>query len=185
MKKVLSFIKKIIYKIFGKLRWFLLGFVLCFIVVLISQSNMSVASKLSAVKEENGKIIRETAIRNVQGFSVNDKGEAVIVSDFSGFGFEATFDIKSGETFQTGSYYISSDVLKDDSFIPSDTVITDDGNIYVIKPYYDDEWSNRVITKESIVQLSSDYRFVKEICEIPYEEVKRIIEDQEKVAKLK
>lgn len=170
MKKVLSFIKKIIYKIFGKLRWFLLGFVLCFIVVLISQSNMSVASKLSAVKEENGKIIRETAIRNVQGFSVNDKGEAVIVSDFSGFGFEATFDIKSGETFQTGSYYISSDVLKDDSFIPSDTVITDDGNIYVIKPYYDDEWSNRVITKESIVQLSSDYRFVKEICEIPYEE---------------
>ena len=170
MKKVFSFIKKIIYKIFGKLRWFLLGFVLCLLIATVPLTNTSVAFKITAIKDENGKVIHETAIRDVENFSVNNKGEAVIVSDFSEFGFEATFDTKSGETIQTGSYYISADVIKDDSFWPSDIVITDDGDIYVVRAYYDDFWNNRVITKESIVQLSGDYEYVKEICEIPYDE---------------
>ena len=170
MNKVFTVIKKIIYKIFGKLRWFLLGFVLCLIISVLPQTNISVASKLNAIKDENGKIIRETTIHDVEKFSVNSKGEAIIVSDFSEFGFEAMFDTKSGETIHTGSYYISADMLKDESFRPSDIVITDDGDIYAVRAYYDDAWKNRVITKESIVQLSGDYEYVKEICEIPYDE---------------
>ena len=169
MKKILLFIKKIIFTLCGKLRWFLLIYAVTFIFLVCTQTDNYISIRINGVTDDTKKPVKESEFKDVQAFSINDNGTVAVISDIGFYGYAAVYDIETKEK----DYAFTNDIFADkgnkDKFSPSNLVITDQGDIYAVRSYFQDRVS-KSFTKEGVVKLSKNYKFVEKICDIEYDE---------------
>lgn len=168
MKKILSLFKKIIYFLFGKIRWYLLLFAVSMIIFFCTQLDNYISVRINGVTDEGKNPIDETEFKDVQAFSVNDSGTVAAISDIGYYGYTAVYDIETKEKDYAFANGLCADAKKTDLFSPSNLVITNQGDIYAVRTYHqgtiDDSFK-----KESIVKLSKNYKYIDKICDIEYD----------------
>ena len=175
MKKMLLVLKKIITTLFGKIRWYLILLAAALIILGFTQTDNYITIRINGVTDENKEPISEAGFRDVQAFSVNDGGTAAAISDIGYYGYTAVYNIETKEKDYAFTNDIFADADNTDKFSPSNLVITDQGDIYAVRTYYESNIDN-TFTKESIVKLSRNYRFTDEICVIEYDGTKGELE---------
>ena len=175
MKKVLMFFKKIINTLFGKIRWYLvlLAFSLC--ISIITQIGNYIDIRINGVTDEHKVPINETEFKDVQAFSINDSGTLAAISDIGYYGYTAVYDIETKEKDYAFANDICTDAKNTDMFSPSNLVITDQGDIYAVRSYFQGSY-DKSFTKESIVKLSKNYKYIDKICDIEYDGTKGQLE---------
>ena len=89
--------------------------------------------------------------------------------------FHAVYDIETKEKEYAFTNDIYADAEKKDKFSPYNLVITDQGDIYAVRSYNKDSIDNS-FTKESIVKLSNEYKYIDQICDIQYDETEGQLE---------
>lgn len=169
MKKILSIIKKIIFAVCGKLRWLLLIYAVCWAFQIFTSVNICLNTQFSGITGEDGKVITETPVKMADNFSVNKKGIAVMTKD-NGISdrLMAYFNINTGETIHTYPLLVPIDTLKDEYFFPDKYVLTDDNTMYAVVKHTKGDYSDDVLTKETVVRVSDQHEYIDEICQIEY-----------------
>ena len=175
MKKILMFLKKILYALFGKIRWYLILLTVSLIIVTVTQTDNYITIRINGVTDENKDPIKDTGFKDVQAFSINEKGTIAAISDIGYYGYTAVFDIETKEKNYAFTNDIFADADNKDKFSPSNLVITDQGDIYAVRTYYKDR-TDKSFTKESIVKLSNEYKYIDKICDIEYDETESQLE---------
>lgn len=167
--KVLKTIKNIFFKVFGKAWWFVIALVVCLLFE-VSQIVIPGASYyLSPVYyDDSSGFVREYVPDNISSFSINDQGEAVVLTSQYSNSLVAVYDHDTEEKIFTGVGQVNVDLSEDDVFYPYNFAITDDGYIYALWiEYY--EYNSNIINKESVVRLTDDLKFSGTVCEIDYD----------------
>ena len=168
MKKILLFFKKIINTLFGKIRWYLIIFTITLIILLCTQTDNYISIRINGVTDENKIPLSEAEFKDVQAFSINDSGTVAAISDIGYYGYTAVYDIETKEKEYAFTNDIFADAKNKDKFYPSNLCVTDQGDIYAVRTYYKDSY-DKSFTKESIVKLSKNYKFIDGICDIEYD----------------
>ena len=168
MRKILQIFKKIIYFLFGKIRWYLILFAVSMIIIIPTQLDTYITIRINGVTDEGKSPIDETEFKDVQAFSINDSGTIAAISDIGYYGYTAVYDIETKEKNYAFTNDIFADAKNTDKFSPSNLVITDQGDIYAVRTYYQGNF-DKSFTKESIVKLSKDYEYIDKICDIEYD----------------
>lgn len=165
MKKVLSFIKNLIYRLFGKLRWYLLGMFILALIIIIPQTFPYLQIKINGVTDEDKNAINETRFEDVQSFSINENGTLAAICNVGYNGYTAVYDIESKQTSYSFTNFIFSDPEHKDMFAPSNLVITDEDSIYAVRTY-DRSVTDNADKKDCIIKLTKKYEFVNKVCDI-------------------
>ena len=161
-------VDRIIYFLFGKIRWYLVFFLLTIVFFACTQTDNYISIRINGVTDDNKSPIKESGFKDVQAFSVNDSGTAAAISDIGYYGYAAVYDIETKEKDYAFTNDIFADPENKDKFSPSNLVITDQGDIYAVRTYHKDSL-DRSFTKESIVKLGKDYKYKDKICDIEYD----------------
>ncbi len=169
IKVLLSKIKGLIFKVFGKARWFVLVLVLATIAELVLSFNFSISDYRDGLKYDDNRRIIETALTDIGEFSVNSHGKAAVSCDTGKDGIIAAFDMDTCEASYIGDQTVTTDIWKDDYFYISNYALTDDDILYAVRQHYDDYINNRIITSETIVRLNADYSYIDDVCDIEYD----------------
>ena len=147
MKKMLLVLKKIITTLFGKIRWYLILLAAALIILGFTQTDNYITIRINGVTDENKELISEAGFKDVQAFSVNDGGTAAAISDIGYYGYTAVYNIETKEKDYAFTNDIFADADNTDKFSPSNLVITDQGDIYAVRTYYESNIDN-TFTKE-------------------------------------
>ena len=165
-------IKKIIFKLFGKARWYFVAFVLGVIILLASLYVGSLTPYIFTPKGP-GTFSNNYNVDDITRFAVNEDGLAVILSSNTDFGLCGIVDLDTGKQNFAGVSIITSDLFNNKYFYPVNFEITDDGDIYAVKM---DILNGRslIFDKETVVHISKDYRYLDDIYEIDYDVADRM-----------
>ncbi|SEP56202.1 Adenylate cyclase, class 3 [Lachnospiraceae bacterium NE2001] len=175
MKKILLFFKKIINTLFGKIRWYLILFTVSLVIFFCTQTDNYISIRINGVNDENKIPINESEFTDVQAFTINESGTIAAISDIGYYGYTAVYDIETKEKDYAFTNDIFADPDKKDKLSPSNLVITDQEDIYAVRAYYK-SIVDKSFTKESIVKLSKDYKYIDKICDIEYEGTEGLLE---------
>lgn len=171
-KKIFRVIKNIIFKVFGKARWWLILTAVSGILLTISTIFASLYPYSTGIRNWDGDFIREYSLEEVDELSVNDSGKAVLVSEMYDLGIGSVFNIDSNGKSYTNTRNITTDILKDATINPYNFVITDENDIYAISSDLLNDQS-QLLTKDTIVKVSEKYEYVQDICSFDYDVTKR------------
>ena len=168
IKALFSRIKALIFKIFGRARWFLLGFVLLSTPAIMLSFNYSISEYVKGLKYDEERLITETPLADIEDLSVNSHGKAAVSCDIGVDGITSAFDMDTCEVSYIGDQMVTADVWKDDIFYISNYALTDDDILYAVRQNYDD-YNNRIIASETIVRFNADHSYIDEVCDIKYD----------------
>ncbi len=166
VKNILKGLKNVIFKIFGKARWWFVIFVVTAILVIVSTSRGSIYPYTRGITDANGSFVSLFSPDYIEGFSVNQEGLAVIVTDQTLNGTASVLQINTNEQICATISNVTVDISTDDYFYPHDMAITDEGIIYAIRSDFDE---NAICLKDTIVKLSKEYRYLGEVCSFDYD----------------
>ena len=171
-KKAASKFKKIFFKIFGKARWFVLALVVSLSLAIAISLWSTAPSYLQGMNDVNGNLVHDIPLSQADLFSINDNGTAVVNSSATSSGIGAVINIDSGKQSYSGFSQVVVSTFGGEYFYPDNLVITDDNVIYGLKRERLNERS-LISTKDTIVRLSEDYKYLGEVCSFEYDTSKR------------
>jgi Adenylate cyclase, family 3 (some proteins contain HAMP domain) len=175
MKKFLSSIKRIVFKLCGKARWLVIAASLIYLVCLIFQIS-DARPYTYGVLDNKDKPIKKMPITQAMDFSMNSNGQAVVSCGINQKGCTAFININTGS--QT---YANLGVVKDnsdgDKFIPYNFAITDDNELYAVKKIKEGEYTEK-IKEEYIVRINNKNKMVGEVFKLNYDDSESIRESK-------
>ena len=173
VKRFFGFLKKLFFRIFGKARWFLIIFVVTGILVMVPAFTPWMYPNHLGLRDENSFPVKEISLSEVDGFSVNDSGKAIISSAYGSQGLNAILDLDTGKESFSGIGLLVDKTNHNETFYSSNYAITDDNEIYALR---DDMLMNRasLYTGDSIIRLSEDYKYLGEVCRFEYDPSERL-----------
>lgn len=174
IKRFFLKIKRVMKKCFGSARILLALLAVTLVLEFCMSFNSSIDAFMYGVVTDLYVPVKETGLEPVRYFSVNSSGTALAFCDIGYYGMATVFDTEEGSQLLARNALVSKDVLKDDSFRATGYFLSDSGDIYVIKTYCVEDLSDGVILKESLVRLSSDYKYIDTVCDIEYDEKEKI-----------
>ncbi|MBR6157870.1 MAG: hypothetical protein IKQ27_12990, partial [Lachnospiraceae bacterium] len=157
-KRVLYAIKKILFRCFGKARWFLLGIILTLTIQTLTSVNGALNNRIEGVQDAHDHLIRETGLEDVSSFSTNKNGLCVAACEIGRRGMVSVFDPDTGIEDYAGNSAVIVDVFSNTYFWPENFVLTDDDFLYAVRI--------EPVEKYSIVKLSKEYKFLEEACSL-------------------
>ena len=157
-KRVLYAIKKILFRCFGKARWFLLGIILTLTIQTLTSVNGALNNRIEGVQDAHENLIRETGLEDVSSFSVNTNGLCVASCEIGRRGMVSVFDPDTGIEDYAGNSAVIVDIFSNTYFWPENFVLTDDDFLYAVRI--------EPVEKYSIVKLSKEYKFLEEACSL-------------------
>ena len=170
-KKIFRVIKKIIFKVFGKARWWLVIFAISGILLSISTMTAAIFPYTNGIKTWEGDFVREYSPREMDEVSINDKGKAVLVSEEFNLGIGSVFNIDSNGKSYSNIRDITTSLSKNETINPYNFVITDENEIYAVSSDMLNE--SLIFTKDTIVKISDEYKYVQDVCSFDYDTSQR------------
>ena len=162
-KRIFAGANKILYKCFGKARWYLLSLILLFGATMFIANNFGISMYVEGVQEED-KILKETELREVEEFSVNDNGTASVLLYIGSFQTYGCFRMDSGENGSAGPGGLVLDPGGHNGvFCPTNFAMGDHNELYAVRLTYEDQVSSRSIVRESVYKISEEFQPEKEI----------------------
>lgn len=160
-----SLIKRIFYKLFGKARWIVLALIAVLVLNFFLSFPESTKRYFTEFLDKDYESPDEVALECVDQFAVNNEGTAVFFCDNSSnySSLCAIMNINDG----TQSFAYDSDLMTDDKgeINVYNIEVTDDDVFYAVT--YDTVYST-FFSEESIIKISSDYRYMGEVCTVRY-----------------
>ena len=172
MKKILKKIKNIIYKVFGKARWYLVILLVTTLITFLPSFFTRLNAYLEGVKTPEDGLINEISLGSIDSFSINNEGRAVVYSWNDKVSYASGFDLDSGKNYFSNGGYVSDSSGDDSLFYPYNFAITDDNTIYAVRYALSNDQS-KIYSKESIIRLSSDYKYLGTVFDIDYDQSKK------------
>ena len=99
MKKILKKIKNIIYKVFGKARWYLVILLVTTLITFLPSFFNRLNAYLEGVKTPEDGLINEISLGSIDSFSINNEGRAVVYSWDNKVSYASGFDLDSGKNY--------------------------------------------------------------------------------------
>ena len=162
MKRFFDVVKKILFKCFGKARWYVLALVINALSVLFVVFNFGINLQIEGIVSDD-KILKETPIRSVTDFSVNDNGLAAVTMNIGNYGTAAFFRVDTGETLYAGPGGVTIDPMGYNGVMEPTNLAMGDNSLYAVNVTYEDRVSSRSIVKESVIRLSEEYQLEEEL----------------------
>ena len=162
-------VKNIIFKVFGKARWFLIALAVVLLYYAFVYGFAGLWPTFNGVRYSgSSKFIRDIEPCAADSFSINDKGTAVLTDYQIADGIAAVFDFETWDKYHSNLNMITIDAMDDDYFYPANVIITDDNEIYSVRSFYSDV-DNSILVSEEIVKAAADYEYIGTVCTIPYD----------------
>ena len=155
-------IKKLLWRLFGKARWYLLGMGICLLILgLISiwspdrKSSEALSDKLFG---------EERQISDIIGSSVDRDGDILVLMNKSGVGISALIHMDTNEQIHA----TLSEIKRDGQYAaPDKQVLGDDHHYYGFIYEYDKE-TDIYIVGERLVEISETGDYIGDICYVEY-----------------
>ena len=176
IKLIWSFIKRVFFAFFGKARWLLIIILFCTVTTVLSLVNFSLMPYIRGVRV-GGVQSDEFIFEGVDMFSVGDSGLAVITNCDNKDSLDsqdavAVFDLNTGEENYANIANVTADIFTNDYFPPHNFAVAGDGTIYAVRNDKLDDMS-LIYARDTVVRLSSDYRYLGEVCSFEYDKPMR------------
>lgn len=157
-------IKRLIRRIFGKARWYLLGMVIClvylFIIIIWNPDR-------KATEELTGKLWgEEIPFSSVVCSSVSRDGDVLFQMNQNNTGMSALVNIETNEQFYASLAEIKRDGLY---AVPGNFVLGDNHHAYGFIYEYDKE-TDTYLVGERLVEISETGEYVGDLCYVEYPE---------------
>ncbi len=161
MKNKTNF-KLIIYKIFGKARWYLLMIVSSLVFLTLLDPVIMI--------DESFNIIREYSAHSLTHVSANQNGRLLICDQSYDLKFFKLMNLNTGKTEYVKEIDLDH-MLKtkdlDEDFQGNDIALSDDGNIYYSVSVWTDDFTR--LKSEKILKLSSELTYIDTVYTINYD----------------
>ncbi|MBO6299736.1 MAG: adenylate/guanylate cyclase domain-containing protein [Lachnospiraceae bacterium] len=162
LKRFFAVVKKIIFKCFGKARWYVLALGINVLVVLYVLFNFGIHMQAEGILIDD-KLLKDTPIRSAEDFSVNDNGLAAVKMKLGSYGAMALFRLDTGETMYAGPGGVTIDPMGYNGMMDPTNLALGNNSLYAVNVTYEDRVSSRSIVKESVIRLSEEYQLEKEL----------------------
>ena len=175
MKKLLSSIKKIVFKLCGKARWLVFFAVLIYTACVILEVSDARAYTYG-VMDRKEKPIKSMPITQAMDFSMNSNGQAVVSCDINQKGCTAFININTGSKTYANLSEVK-DISSGEKFIPYNFAITDDNELYAVREIKKSDHTEK-IDEESIVRINDKNKMVGEVFKMKYDDTESIRESR-------
>ena len=155
-------IKKLLWRIFGKARWYLLGMGIC--LLLLGIINIWSPDRRSSEELTDKMFGEELPISDIIGSSVNRDGDVLVLMNRSGVGISALINMDTNEQI----YATLSEIKREGQYAaPDKYVLGENHHSYGFIYEYDKE-TDLYLIGERLVEMSETGDYIGDICYVEY-----------------
>ena len=167
-KSIKGKFKSVIFKVFGKARWFLIAIAVFLAIYIFLECTSEGDTKLARLTDSlSGE---DYALDNCNGGSVNDDGYASFMFMKNGKTLLGIVNLETKEQVLAGPPYAK---INDYYYIPHAVCMGDGQEFYGVCMNYGGDYQS-VVTEEFIVAYNKDCKSARKICDIQYDMSERI-----------
>lgn len=167
LPKPLAFLKRLIYKTCGKARWIVLALAVSLFIILFLSDFSVTRPYVVFFSDLDLNNQSQTRLGEVEQFTVNDKGTAYFQCNNS-YSFDrlgAVINLNTGEQSFGKEARLMTSQFDSDFFRIYNIAVTDEDDFYGVTY---DITDSTFITEERIVHISSDFKYLGEVCKFNY-----------------
>ena len=131
LKRFFAVVKKIIFKCFGKARWYVLALGINVLVLLYVFTNFGIHMQAEGIMVDD-KLLKDTPIRSAEDFSVNDNGLAAVKMELGSYGAIALFRLDTGETLYAGPGGVTIDPMGYNGMMDPTNLALGNNSLYAV-----------------------------------------------------
>lgn len=164
IKKIFRFIGRLIRRVFGKARWFLIGIV--FSVLLAYLVDKADPGGILSISVTSNFYSETFLASDITASSVNRNGWAELEMSRKSASISALVNIDTGEQRYA---HLSTIDASPDYYTSSKTIYGEDGRLYTVITDFKSS-DTTMVTRERVVSMNEDFEVEKEYCTIDYDE---------------